>query len=530
MNCFRRLIPLLALLLTASSIFGAYEKVIIATPDATFEVQYPLKHPTQTLRVDTTYPYGGASGDFYFIRYSFGEGESHLVRVPRSNQGQALIQLEGNQVKVLRSFKYNFTKGSVLFDPRKDYTVLEKNSDTLVLQFNQTAGRITVPADKFKCKTSLRELLGTIDQQVAQAKGNLISDPTQLQAYLAANPASESLDPITNAVNGICVIENNTSAGTGFLFGIEGRVYCITNHHVLGSAKDLKISTSDGRTFTPIAAEIAQDRDLARILLKETPACFQALALPELNEAVRILGNSGGAGVITYDKGKVIGHAPKVIEVDANFISGNSGSPILNKDNQIIGVATYITAAEGGQDDWVAEKTRFAKARRFAVRITDDINWLTILPKRLAAGDVQIEQHAIFIQNTAELVLIFAADSTSTIPEDYATDLKLRSWVRQTNLMTQELHEQAKTLNPRNRTDYNKGLETLKVNYTNGFINQIRSLTHLVKRQRARLQTAKRSIPAAGYYTQQIENFDIQYTYLVEGLTFLSKYLTETTR
>jgi hypothetical protein len=297
---------------------------------------------------------------------------------------------------------------------------------------------------------------------------------------------------------------------------------------VLGAAENLEISTAEGRSFTPIAAEIAQDRDLARILLKETPACFQQFATPALNESVRILGNSGGKGVVTYDKGKVIGHAPEVIEVDANFISGNSGSPVLNEDNHIIGVATYILAAEGGADDWVAEKTRFAKARRFAVRITDDINWITIPPKRLAAGEMQIAQHRAFIQNAAELILVFASDSTSKIPESYATDLKLRTWVRQTNLITQELNEQAEGFNPRTTAAYNNQLETLKTVYINGFIQQTRSLTHIVKRQRARLQTARRSIPEAGYYTQQIENFDTQYNYLVEGLTFLSKYLAET--
>jgi hypothetical protein len=179
MNSLSRVIPLILLLLTAAPTYGAYVKVITASPTAAFEVQYPLNHPTQTLRVGTSYPYAGASGELYFIRYTFEDGRSHLVRVPKASKGEPLIELQGSKIKVLRSFKFTFTKGSILFDPRNDYTVLEKSDEQLVLEFNETAGRITVPADKFKCKTSLQEQRGTIDQQLSEAKGQLISNPAR---------------------------------------------------------------------------------------------------------------------------------------------------------------------------------------------------------------------------------------------------------------------------------------------------------------------------------------------------------------
>ncbi|MFQ3271649.1 MAG: S1-C subfamily serine protease, partial [Lentimonas sp.] len=41
-----------------------------------------------------------------------------------------------------------------------------------------------------------------------------------------------------------------------------------------------------------------------------------------------------------------------------------SGSPVLNEADEIVGVATYITSADAGEENWVTKETRFAKARR----------------------------------------------------------------------------------------------------------------------------------------------------------------------
>ena len=525
MKSLFRLIVLLVMAFAIQLQGAKYEKVTIAIPTTAFEQSYPLEYDVQLLRSGTSYPHAGSTKESYFIRYTFNDKKEHLVHVPKSNNGLKLTKRNADQIEVINSFKYKFTKGSILFDPKKQYTVLTKKDAHLLLRLDQNVGDMEVPADRFKCHKMLLEKRPTEAQSSSHTNKRLIETPQRLKAYLDATPPPETLEAVKHSVDGICLIEKDEGKGTGFLFSMEGRVYCITNHHVLGNAVNLKISTSDGRSFTPLYSEVAEDRDLARILLKETPPSYQTVATSKLNESVRILGNSGGVGVVTFAKGKVIGHSPKVIEVDADFIEGNSGSPVLNDDNEVIGVATFVRAAEDGQDNWVAEKTRFAKARRFAVQITDDITWVQIPPKQLNTSETLIQQHSTFIHTATELILLFTTNPTSNIPDKVTPSLRL--WVRQTNLLNKKLNAEVLNFNLTTQEAYHTDLKRIAKARADGFILQTRNLTNLIKRQKSKLQNDKRSIPSVGYYTKTTENLDLQYAYLIDGLVYVSKYFSD---
>jgi hypothetical protein len=85
-----------------------------------------------------------------------------------------------------------------------------------------------------------------------------------------------------------------------------------------------------------------------------------------------VFGNSQGSGVNTEVKGKLLGAGGRTIELDAPFVAGNSGSPIiLQSSGKVIGVAAYVTYKSA---DWSDFDSSFVyKPRRFAQRI-DNMN------------------------------------------------------------------------------------------------------------------------------------------------------------
>lgn len=87
-----------------------------------------------------------------------------------------------------------------------------------------------------------------------------------------------------------------------------------------------------------------------------------------MNEQVWVFGNSDGAGVITSIGGEVIGIGGDKIEVDAKFVSGNSGSPVIDAHGDVIGIATYAEIHRNSRD-WVKSDTRFNETRRYALTL-----------------------------------------------------------------------------------------------------------------------------------------------------------------
>jgi len=92
-----------------------------------------------------------------------------------------------------------------------------------------------------------------------------------------------------------------------------------------------------------------------------------------IGDEVIVLGNSDGLGTVTELRGRVTGIGPTQIEIDAEFVNGNSGSPIIHAlSGKVIGVATFaiipnLTALNTG--------TEMANIRRFGVRIDTATEW-----------------------------------------------------------------------------------------------------------------------------------------------------------
>jgi hypothetical protein len=155
-----------------------------------------------------------------------------------------------------------------------------------------------------------------------------------------------------------------------------------------------------------VRIELANDRDLVRVLISDDrpPTLHIATSPPKVDDGILVLGNSEGAGVITQLKGTIKGLGPDVMEVDAPFVSGNSGSPIVTTNGDVLGVATFVTRPR--TINWVEAGTPFAQARRFGVRLQGDIEWKPISVRQLYQESATLLDCERFLEDSSQIVTI----------------------------------------------------------------------------------------------------------------------------
>lgn len=203
----------------------------------------------------------------------------------------------------------------------------------------------------------------------------------------------------------IVLIEGEHGVGTGFFCEFKGKKVVFSNAHVLCGNLNPVIRTVTGESVRYKRIYVCKVRDVVIYELADTKS-HGALVLYDgsrvLNnqEEVVVFGNSGGGGVVTTLRGKMQGIGPDKIEVDATFISGNSGSPIIAYDyGKVVGMATYVQ--NQGKVDWVTRKTRFEDIRRFGVRV-DNLSWSDFEALDVGAYEGHLE--------TVKLIKGFAGD------------------------------------------------------------------------------------------------------------------------
>ncbi|TVP79637.1 MAG: hypothetical protein EA353_05740 [Puniceicoccaceae bacterium] len=227
----------------------------------------------------------------------------------------------------------------------------------------------------------------SLEERVERLRHELVAAERELAA---ANEASvEELAPVEAAelaqalnvpIDALVIVASDQGQGSGFLAEIRGRRFLVTNIHVLGSARQANFLTAEGQTlsFGDIAF-ISRQRDLAIIPLDWDGPVFEALASVRdqgisIGDAVTVIGNSDGGGVATRVTGKIMGIGPHEVEVDASFIPGNSGSPIIHdKSGLVVGIASYVRNMD--RSSWTTSGTTVPTVRRFGYRLDGDVEW-----------------------------------------------------------------------------------------------------------------------------------------------------------
>lgn len=186
-------------------------------------------------------------------------------------------------------------------------------------------------------------------------KSRVLAGPDEMDGpTLPGSDLREAGEPdTTNALlspeqmEAIVVIEGDQGVGTGFFCNIRGRDFIVTNQHVLAGNRRVRLRTTDGDPIEAGDIYGAVGHDIALIAVGQPKGTLAAAASvaadTEIGDRVVVPGNKLGGGVVTQVAGRVLGIGPDRVEIDAKFVPGNSGSPIINLDTgEVIGVATYV--------------------------------------------------------------------------------------------------------------------------------------------------------------------------------------------
>ncbi|MDL4840424.1 S1C family serine protease [Aquibacillus rhizosphaerae] len=164
-----------------------------------------------------------------------------------------------------------------------------------------------------------------IDFLVTSAK--LVSDPT-----------------IDTYQESVVVIEAGNSKGTGFSIAADGVI--ITNHHVIEDESNIMVAYPDQGLFAAEVVHAYPDIDLAVLQVDGEELPHLNLAKETTfneNEHIYFIGNPLRFNGIA-NEGEILGYTQleswdkQVLMLQAPVYRGNSGSPVINSDGEVIGV------------------------------------------------------------------------------------------------------------------------------------------------------------------------------------------------
>ncbi len=174
------------------------------------------------------------------------------------------------------------------------------------------------------------------------------------------------------------IVEGDEGRGSGFLVKMDGKTFLVTNSHVVRGNRNVKFKNLRNAELVTEPLEIADRVDAVRAAVGGVTSALEIetqIEKVKIGDAVIVAGNSEGEGVVRELTGKVVGIGPDRIEVDAKFVPGNSGSPILLKaTGKVIGVATYMKVSRGIAG--LGSPFGLNEVRRFGYRIDTVEKWV----------------------------------------------------------------------------------------------------------------------------------------------------------
>jgi S1-C subfamily serine protease len=229
------------------------------------------------------------------------------------------------------------------------------------------------------------------------------SNPLDGSGSGSSGSSGSSTTTTATAAQQVGVVDINTvldygtgkAAGTGMVLASSGEI--LTNNHVIDGSTSISVTVvTTGKTYTATVVGTDPTDDVAVLQLKDA----SGLAIANLGDSTTVavgdsvtgVGNAGGTGgTPSAAKGTVTALNQSItasdsdgsnserltgmIQVNAAIAAGDSGGPLYNTKNQVIGIDT---AASSGLADTTGFAIPIAKATSIAQKILSGTETSTI--------------------------------------------------------------------------------------------------------------------------------------------------------
>ncbi|WOO42056.1 serine protease [Rubellicoccus peritrichatus] len=435
-----------------------------AQPRQAFVAGFPLPEAESfILSPSSDYLVVYEKADRYYLKVRIGEAD-RIIAVIKEHNGNPLGVVTDSSYRPVQAIKIKVPKYYVIFKPGESYEVLEHEKDkiTLAMPAFSPVESYAFPKSYFVIKAKA----GASKSASSESSGSREKDLAKVIAELGMQNECADIEIAEAAEDYACLIEGDLGSGTGFLMREGNNVYCYTAFHVIDGMRspDPVIRLLNGTTIKPLTLEVANKRDIARMLVANCPPALAGYRRPKLDEELYVKGNSQGRGRITTLDGKVTGISEDEVETNAGFTSGNSGSALVAKsDGLVIGVASYIEQL-GSEFDLASKGTRFAKPRRVAEIVDSDIEWIPADLKQLHNANRKYHEHELFLAECTDVMMRIANSPNQQLSTDGISNSILRGWINNRNQQVKTLTD---NLNASNRSE-----EDVQV-FANGYLQEV---------------------------------------------------------
>src|ERR1700677_3779488 len=205
--------------------------------------------------------------------------------------------------------------------------------------------------------------------------------PTLTPDPAAAGLQQKASDFVKAYHDSLVMIAGNGGNGSGFIANTGSATFLVTNAHVMAAIKEPVFKNMDGAVIPTGKAAAAVDADILRLEAqggKPLEVMDDVQQNASIGDDVVVLGNAEGAGVVNTIMGKIVGVGASLIEVDAPFLPGNSGSPLIHlKTGKVVGIAAFVSVKT--YDFATQEVLDRPVVRHFGYRLDNVKEWQPVL-------------------------------------------------------------------------------------------------------------------------------------------------------
>jgi S1-C subfamily serine protease len=233
-----------------------------------------------------------------------------------------------------------------VYSPIKKQVVARASTSATAKLENSVAGGVQrLISETFA--SNARELVSNADFRASMTAPKALTKgfvmPDQQGKIVLAGSLNAAKRPVADEVASVATILTSSGSGSGDLVSSDG--YMLTNAHVVGDEKQVRIRWSDGIETVAEVVRVAKDRDVA--LIKTNPRDRDPLPIKRgpVTPGARVyaIGSPLGKGYQgTVSSGIIsatrVMEGLRYIQSDVSVTHGSSGGALLDENGAMIGI------------------------------------------------------------------------------------------------------------------------------------------------------------------------------------------------